>query len=270
MGGRRNFSVAAFLAAVTAACYGGPNDTLRGQVEGVARRCDTATLMALKPLSKAEKDLAIVRSWEAMGQAADLVYKALVAMDGKATWFGPEPAERTAEQEKQQVKTCQGTFQAIVADGGDINLTLFEGVTADMPGALQYLLDLGADPTKRLKSYGNATYGMLALKNLSRFDFKGREDDLKTFLDALVSRMGRLKGLKDERGRPVVYYALGLDPLISFSPNQKTVDAIIKAIAAAGADVGTPWKLTFVSGEERAFNLYRGTDPEVLALLRPH
>jgi hypothetical protein len=130
------------------------------------------------------------------------------------------------------------------------------------------LLGKGANPAAKALDQNKATYGMLALRQLAQFDFTGRQQVLNAYLDVLVPRMGPLKGLKDASGLPIVYYALGLDSLIRLSSNQATVDVIIKRIAAAGADVASPWKQAYVREPDRAFRHYNGSDPEVAALLR--
>jgi hypothetical protein len=246
----------------------GYSETFRSSVEAAARQCDAESLAALKPLSKAEKDIAVVRSWTAFGQAFELGQKALAAIEGKAMWVGPSTAEKGADDALALTKKCKATFEASVIGGGDINLAIEAEVTAGEANALQYLINNGANPAARNSARNNATHGMLALRMLAQHDFAGREDKLRAYLNVLVPRMGRLRGLKDDRGLPVVYYALGLDPLLNSSFYQKTVDAIIKSIASVGADVAVPWKQAFVGREDRAWNFYRGSDREVLSLLR--
>lgn len=80
--------------------------------------------------------------------------------------------------------------------------------------------------------------------------------------------MGKLNGVKDTSGLPVLYYALGIDPLVRLTSNQKTVDTLIKRLSAAGVDVAAPWKQAYVAQQDRAMNHYKGSDPVVLALLR--
>ncbi len=264
--------ISGYLAAgigLLAVSVSGYSETFRSSVEAAARQCDAGSLAALKPLSKAEKDIAVVRSWTAFGQAFELGQKALAAIEGKAMWVGPSTAEKGADDALALTKKCKETFEASVIGGGDINLAIEAEVTAGDPNALQYLINNGANPAARNSARNNATHGMLALRMLAQHDFAGREDRLRAYLNVLVPRMGQLKGIKDDRGLPVVYYALGLDPLLNSSFNQKTVDAIIKSIANAGADVGAPWKQAYVGHEDRAFNFYRGTDADVLTLLRP-
>jgi hypothetical protein len=183
-------------------------------------------------------------------------------------WVGPSTAEKGADDALALTKKCKAIFEASVIGGGDINHAIEAEVTAGEANALQYLINNGANPAARNSARNNATHGMLALRMLAQHDFAGREDKLRAYLNLLVPRMGRLKGLKDDRGLPVVYYALGLDPLLNSSIYQKTVDTIIKSIADAGADVGAAWKQAYVDHEERAFNLYRGDDPAVVVLLR--
>jgi hypothetical protein len=263
--------ISGYLAAgigLLAVSISGYSETFRSSVEAAARQCDVGSLAALKPLSKAEKDIAVVRSWTAFGQAFELGQKALAAIEGKAMWIGPSTAEKGADDALALTKKCKAAFEVLVIGGGDINLAIEAEVTAGEANALQYLINNGANPAARNSARNNATHGMLALRMLAQHDFAGREDKLRTYLNVLVPRMGRLKGLKDGRGLPVVYYALGLDPLLNSSFNQKTVDTIIKSIASAGADVGAPWKQAYIGQEDRAFSLYRGTDPDVLKLLR--
>lgn len=263
--------ISGYLAAgigLLAVSISGYSETFRSSVEAAARQCDVGSLAALKPLSKAEKDIAVVRSWTAFGQAFELGQKALAAIEGKAMWVGPSTAEKGADDALALTKKCKATFEASVIAGGDINLAIEAEVTAGDPSALQYLINNGANPAARNSARNNATHGMLALRMLAQHDFAGREDKLRAYLNVLVPRMGRLKGLKDDRGLPVVYYALGLDPLLNSSFRQKTVDAIIKSIADAGADVGSPWKQAYVSRQDKALDLYKGNDPEVIAVLR--
>lgn len=242
--------------------------TFRSGVEDAARQCDAGRIAILQPLSKAEKDIAVVRSWTSFGRAFETEQKALAAMQGKAMWIGPTSAEGGAQQALEQAKKCQATFEAAVGSGGNVNLALFAPETAGDANALGYLLSKGANPAARDPDQNKATYGMLALKELARFDFAGRQQALNSYLDVLIPRMGQLKGLKDANGLPIVYYALGLDPLVRLSSNQATVDVIIRRIAAAGADVASPWKQAYVREPDRAFRHYNGSDPEVAALLR--
>lgn len=239
-----------------------------GVAEG-ARNCDAGKISILQPLSKAEKDGALLSSWMAFGRAFETGQKALSAMEGKTMWIGPTSAEKGAELALMQAKQCQATFEAAIAAGGNVNVALPSPATAGDVNALNYLLSKGANPTARDPDQNKATYGMLALKELAQFDFAGRQPALNSYLDVLVPRMGSLKGLKDANGRPVIYYALGIDPLLRMTPKQSTVDVIIKRIAAAGADVASPWKQAYINHTDQAFRLYNGSDPEVAALLRP-
>lgn len=242
--------------------------TFRGTVEDAARNCDAPRLATLQPLTKTEKDIVVVRSWTAFGRAYETGRKALTAMQGKAMWIGPDSAEQGAKAALDQTKKCQAMFENAISTGGNVSLALDSEVSAGDPDGLNYLIAKGANPAGRNPAENSATYGMLALKRLAQFDFAGREDRLNAYLSILIPRMGKLDGVKDTSGLPVVYYALGIDPLVRYTPNQKTIDVIIKRLAAAGANVAAPWKQAYVGHEDRAANLYKGNDPEVLGLLR--
>lgn len=252
---------------VLAAATSGHAQIRTGVAEG-ARNCDAGKISILQPLSKAEKDSAVLGSWMAFGRAFETGQKALSAMEGKTMWIGPTSAERGAELALEQAKKCQATFEAVIATGGNVNLALPSPATAGDVNALNYLLSKGANPAARDPDQNKATYGMLALKELAQFDFAGRQQVLNSYLEVLVPRMGPLKGLKDANGLPVIYYALGIDPLVRMTPKQSTVDMIIKRLAAAGANVASPWKQAYVREPDRAFRHYNGSDPEVAALLR--
>lgn len=259
----RMVSAVGALAAATSA-----HAQIRTGVADGARNCDAGKIGILLPLSKAEKDGAVLGSWMAFGRAFETGQKALSAMEGKTMWIGPTSAEKGAELALEQAKKCQATFEAVIAMGGNVNLVLPSPATAGDVNALSYLLSKGANPAARDPDQNKATYGMLALKELAQFDFAGRQQALNAYLDVLVPRMGPLKGLKDANGLPVIYYALGIDPLVRMTPKQSTVDAIIKRLAAAGADVASPWKQAYINHTDQAFRLYNGSDPEVVALLR--
>jgi hypothetical protein len=243
-------------------------EVFRSAVEDAARLCDSARLSALQPFTKAEKDIVVTRSWSAFGRAYETGRKALIAMQGKALWIGPDSAEKGAEAALSQTKKCQAVFEEAISSGGNINLALDSDVVAGDPDGLNYLLSKGANPAARNPAENSATFGMLALKRLAQFDFTGREDRLNAYLSLLIPRMGKLNGVKDTSGLPVVYYALGIDPLVRYTPNQKTVDTIIKRLAAAGADVAAPWQQAYIRHQDRAQDFYRGSDPEVTSLFR--
>ncbi len=246
----------------------GHAQVFRSSVEDAARQCDSGRLAALHPLTKTEKDIVVVRSWSAFGRAYETGRKALTAMQGKAMWIGPDTAAKGAEAALEQTKRCQAVFETVISSGGNVSLALDSEVSAGDPDGLNYLLSKGANPAARNPAENSATFGMLALKRLAQFDFAGQDERLNSYLSILIPRMGKLNGVRDTSGLPVVYYALGIDPLVRYTPNQRTVDTIIKRLAAAGADVASPWQQAYIRHQDRAFDLYRGSDPEVTALLR--
>lgn len=259
------FCVATFVLLLSSTAYA---ETFRSSVEDAARQCDSARLAGLLPLSRTEKDIVVVRSWEAFGRAYETGRKALTAMQGKSMWIGPTTAEKGAEAALTQTKTCQAVFEAAISSGGNASLALRTEINVGDPDGLSYLLAKGANPAARDPSQNSATFGMLALKLLAQYDFAGQEDRLNAYLNILIPRLGKLNGVKDSSGLPIVYYALGIDPILRMTPKQKTVDTIIKRLAAAGADVAAPWQQAYIRHPDRAFDFYRGSDPEITALLR--
>lgn len=85
------------------------------------------------------------------------------------------------------------------------------------------------------------------------------------YLDVLIPRLGKLNGVKDSNGLPIVYYALGIAPVLRMTPRQKTVDTIIKRLSAAGVDVERHGSRHILGAK-----IAPSTSTEVVILKSPH
>lgn len=236
---------------------GAQAENIRPAVFTAASSCDHEKLEIIGNLNSVEKTASNVVSapLRRFGESA----AKLIDHTEYAKSHPEYPKEKLAEYERD-AKRCAAFVRTVKAFGGDMNLALRDATfdTASLA------LDLGADPSA-INRYeigfqkAKSTYGMLAVESIvNSAKAVGPVDDVLNAVKLVASKT-----------KDINYVNLNGDTMLSMVMgywDDRVTDAVIVQLVKMGAKTSWPHKGQTI----RAMDLYKGSNNDVLRLLKPN